>query len=270
MKNAPLIMGILNVTPDSFSDGGRYATVAQALSQAERLIGEGAHLIDVGGESTRPGAEVVSAEAEKRRVVPVIQAIRARFPHPLSIDTQKAEVAEAAVTAGASIINDVSAGADTDMARVAAKGKCTVVLMHRLGDAKTMQVNPTYPRGVVTEVKEFLLARRDHFLAAGVPVEKVWVDPGIGFGKTLEHNLELMRELDQFVGVGAKLLIGTSRKSFLAHLMKNKDLPIADREAGTIASNLWAYQKGADVFRVHDVGGWVRALTTWQGCGGER
>ena len=268
MKSTPLNMGILNVTPDSFSDGGKYATLAKALYQAESLILEGAHLIDVGGESTRPGADAVVEEEEIRRVVPVIHAIRERFPHPLSVDTQKPAVAEAAVAAGATIINDVSAGSDPDMARVAAKGKTTVVLMHRLGDAKTMQHNPTYARGVVAEVKEYLLERREHFLAAGVTAAKIWIDPGIGFGKTLEHNLELLRELNQFVGVGEKLLIGTSRKSFLAHLMKQPDLPIPDREAGTIASNLWAYSQGADVFRVHDVGNWVRALATWQGCGG--
>ncbi len=261
-------MGILNVTPDSFSDGGQYVTLAKALYQAELLISQGAHILDVGGESTRPGAELVSEEEEKERVLPVLRSLRERTTITLSIDTQKAAVAQAAMAAGASIINDVSAGSDPQMPEVAAKTNATVVLMHRLGDAKTMQKDPVYPRGVVNEVKAFLIERRQRFIYAGVPAHKIWIDPGIGFGKDLEHNLELMRSLAGFVGIGEKLLIGTSRKSFLAHLMNNPQLPIVDREAGTLASNLWGYSQGVEVFRVHDVGSLVRGLATWQAIEG--
>jgi len=258
------IMGILNVTPDSFSDGGKFTTLEACLRQAETMVAEGATILDVGGESTRPGAVPVSADEEKRRVVPVIEAIRSRFPVAVSIDTQKAAVAQSACEAGATIINDVSAGDDPSMAATAVQHGSTVVLMHRQGDSRTMQENPHYPRGVVREVKEFLQQRCATFAAAGVPQDKIWIDPGIGFGKTLEHNLELMKHLREFEGVGHRLLVGTSRKSFLARLLGDASLPMEQREAGTLASNLWALTQGASVFRVHDVGSFSRAVKTWE------
>lgn len=257
-------MGVLNVTPDSFSDGGRFTTLDTALFQTEAMVNEGAHILDVGGESTRPGAKSVSGEEECCRVLPVIEAIRARFPILISIDTQKSSVARQALAIGATILNDVSAGEDPAMVGVAAAAKATVILMHRQGSSQNMQSNPNYPTGVVKEVKAFLQERIATFVRAGVPSHLIWVDPGIGFGKNLEHNLTLMKSLREFIGVGEKLVVGTSRKSFLARLLDNPDLNMEDRLAGTLASNLWAYTQGAEVFRVHDVGALARALKTWE------
>ncbi len=259
------IMGVLNVTPDSFSDGGRFTALDAALAQADRMVAEGATILDVGGESTRPGAEAVGLAEEKQRVLPVLEALRTRHPGILlSIDTYKAEVAATALAAGATIVNDISAGEDPAMAGVCAGSGATVLLMHRQGDSRVMQNNPEYPRGVVREVKEMLSARAAVFAAAGTPREKIWIDPGIGFGKTLAHNLELLRELGQFGEIAGRLAIGTSRKSFLAKLLGNPQTPMEEREAGTLASNLWAYSQGATVFRVHDVGAMVRGLKTWE------
>ncbi len=257
------IMGVLNVTPDSFSDGGKFVGLEAALRQADKLVTDGATILDVGGESTRPGSEPVSLEEEKQRVLPVIEALKSRHSVLISIDTYKAQIAKVAFSAGATIVNDISAGDDPAMADVVFGAKATALLMHRQGDSRVMQNDPHYPRGVVREVKELLTERVGRFVAAGTPQAKVWIDPGIGFGKKLEHNLELLRELKQFVGIGGRLAIGTSRKSFLARILGDVKTPMEDREAGTLASNLWAFSQGATVFRVHDVGAVARGLKTW-------
>lgn len=261
----PIIMGILNVTPDSFSDGGLYVKPDAALEHAEKLCSEGADILDVGGQSTRPGAEEIETQAELDRVLPVIEKIRANLEVRLSIDTNKVEVAREALKLGVTLINDISAGQDFEMGTLVKSSGADIILMHMRGTPATMQVHPLYARGVVAEVKEFLSSRVRAFTEVGVAAEHIWVDPGIGFGKALSHNLELLRELDQLKGVGNRLVIGTSRKSFLGQVLNNSQLEYELREAGTIASNLWAYQKGASVFRVHDVGALKRALTTWRG-----
>lgn len=259
----PIIMGVLNRTPDSFSDGGKYASLDRALWKAEEMVRDGAAIVDVGGESTRPGAPPVSAEEEIERTIPVIEALVRRVDARLSIDTQKYEVALAAVKAGAAILNDVSAARDPRLIELAAQYPIDVILMHMQGSPEEMQKSPDYPNGVVEEVREFLRERVQAFQAAGVKKDRLWIDPGIGFGKTLAHNLELLNRLSEFHDVAERVVIGTSRKSFLAGVMGSPALPFEAREAGTLASNLWAYQKGASVFRVHDVGAMNRALKTW-------
>lgn len=259
-----LVLGVLNVTPDSFSDGGRYDTVAAALEGARRLVAEGADILDIGGESTRPGAEPVSEDEELRRVLPVVEACVRELGVPVSVDTRKFAVAEAAVRAGATIVNDVSGGTDERLPSLFALGARAFVLMHMQGDPRTMQREPQYPGGVVEELQEFFLRRVEAFVAAGVPYEALWIDPGIGFGKTFAHNRALLARLDAFRGIGARLCIGTSRKSFLALCEDDAKLPFASREPGMIATNLWAYQKGATVFRVHEPALLVRALRAWR------
>jgi dihydropteroate synthase len=263
MTVKPLIMGILNVTPDSFSDGGLYLSVEKALRRAEVLTNEGADIIDIGGESTRPGSIEVSAEEEISRVIPVICALRANFPVRLSIDTRKAKVAEEALKHGATLVNDISGGRDPLMISLIKSSGSEIILMHMQGTPSDMQKNPTYSEGVVTEVRNYLKSRVQAFVDAGVKPNQLWVDPGIGFGKTISDNLLLLRELKQFVGIGNQLVIGTSRKSFLAQIENNPSLPFEDRLAGTLATNLWAFRQGATVFRVHDVGEFKRALRTW-------
>lgn len=259
-------MGILNVTPDSFS--GSHPSLDEALRHAERMVAEGADIIDIGGESTRPGSASVGEAEELRRTLPVIEGIRARFPIRLSIDTQKFEVAKQAIGAGASIVNDVSGGADVRMARLAAQTGADYIVMHMQGTPKTMQLAPEYPRGVVLEVHDYLKARAALLGEAGLPAANIWVDPGFGFGKTLEQNLELLKGLESFIGIGARVVVGTSRKSFLARLLGNPALSFEAREAGTLASNLFAHTRGASVFRVHCVGEFRRALSTWEAvCG---
>jgi dihydropteroate synthase len=253
-----LIMGVLNVTPDSFSDGGQFTSPAQALAHARALAADGADIIDVGGESTRPGAAAVPLDVELGRVLPVVEGIAGLGPR-VSIDTRKPEVAEAALRAGATIVNDVSGGADPRMAGVVKRHYATIILMHMRGTPETMQQSPEYPRGVVNEVRDFLAGRVRAFVEAGVPLEALWLDPGIGFGKTVEHNLELLHSLDALAGIAGPIVIGTSRKSFLG-----AGLPVAAREPGTIASSLYARAKGASVFRVHDVAAMKRALTVWE------
>lgn len=260
-----LVMGILNVTPDSFSDGGQFCQLDSALRQAQRLIEGGADILDIGGESTRPGSLSVSVEEELTRVLPVIEVIRKNFSVTLSIDTTKVAVARSALEAGASIVNDVSGAMDLKMAELVRDTASTLVVMHMKGTPRTMQLAPEYPHGVVAEVGQFLRERVRALTELGLSLDNIWVDPGIGFGKTLEQNLELLRELKQFSGIGSRLLIGTSRKSFLAQIVSDPTLSFADREAGTVASNLWAYQHGASVFRVHEVGSLSRALSTWNG-----
>jgi dihydropteroate synthase len=254
----PLVMGVVNVTPDSFSDGGLYLDVDAAVAHGRELIADGADLVDVGGESTRPGAEPVALGTELERVVPVVERL-ATGGNAVSIDTRKAAVAEAALQAGARIVNDVSAFRhDPSMAGVVAAGGAGCVLMHMLGDdPRTMQADPHYD-DVVSDVKEFLEERLRFAVDEGVREDRVWLDPGIGFGKTVDHNLELLRRLDEIVAIGQPVVVGTSRKSFLGRLTGRSE---REREHGTVATNVIAYERGARVFRVHDVRATVDALT---------
>ena len=252
-------MGIVNVTPDSFSDGGDYFDPASAVAHGVQLAAEGATILDIGGESTRPGADPVVAEEESRRVVPVIQAlVAAGVQAQISVDTSKAEVTEQALAAGATLVNDVTAlRAAPEMAELTAAAGAELCLMHMVGTPRTMQDDPRYA-DVVSEVKSFLEKRMAFAVAHGVPEEKILLDPGIGFGKTVAHNLELILRLPELVALGRPILIGTSRKSFIGQLTGREP---ADRLAGTIAANVQAFERGATVFRVHDVGPLVDALT---------
>ena len=248
----PALFGILNVTPDSFSDGGDFFDPEAAARHAEILLDDGAHVIDVGGESTRPGSDPVSEEEEIHRVVPVLRKIlQARPDAMVSVDTYRANTAEAALEAGARIINDVTAlRGDPRMAPLAADAGCPVVLMHMLGEPKTMQKEPHYD-DVVGEVREFLLRRADFAVAAGVKPENIALDPGIGFGKTLDHNLALLRNLDAIVDLGFPVLLGASRKRFLGTITGAEEA--RDRVFGTVATTVLGYESGATLFRVHDV-----------------
>jgi dihydropteroate synthase len=242
------IMGILNVTPDSFSDGGKYLDLEQAVVQGLKLAEDGADFIDVGGESTRPGSEPVSVEEEIRRVVPVIKALSKKVNIPISIDTYKSDAANAALQAGAAIVNDISAMTfDAKMASVVVKYRASIVLMHMKGAPKTMQENPTY-ENVTTEVKQFLSERL--FAAKEAGIEQMIVDPGIGFGKKFEHNIQLLRELKSFTSLGYPLLVGPSRKAFLGAILH---LPANERIEGTAAVVTNAILNGANIIRVHDV-----------------
>jgi dihydropteroate synthase len=252
-------MGVINVTPDSFSDGGQFLDHEAAIARGHEIVAEGAAVIDIGGESTRPGAEEVSVEEELRRVLPVVEALSPYVR--ISIDTRKAKVAEAAIAAGATLLNDVSASLHEIAA--AAGPKVGFVAMHMLGDPRTMQANPTYD-DVVRDVSAFLVARADAAVAAGV--EEVWIDPGIGFGKTTAHNLSLLKHLDVLVSTGFPVLVGTSRKRFLGALLAEADrpkpletVPADDRVEGSVASAVWAMVQGAHMVRVHDVRATVHA-----------
>jgi dihydropteroate synthase len=254
----PRLMGIVNVTPDSFSDGGLFLDADAAIAHGRELAAEGADVLDVGGESTRPGAEAVSAEEELRRIEPVVQALAADGVAPVSIDTSKRAVAEAALDAGASMVNDVTAfRGDPGVAELCADRGCEVCLMHMLGDPRTMQEDPTYD-DVVDDVRAFLAERIEFATAAGIDEERIWVDPGIGFGKTVEHNLELTGRLGELRELGRPIVYGSSRKSFIGRLTGAE--PDA-RLGGTIASNVIAYANGAEMLRVHDVGPLHEALT---------
>lgn len=254
-------MGILNVTPDSFSDGGGYLSVEQALAHAEQMAADGADLIDVGGESTRPGAPSVAVEEECRRVLPVIERLARRLPIPISIDTSKALVAQRALEAGASLINDVTAlRGEGDMAAVAARARVPIILMHMRGTPRTMQQAPRY-RNVVDDVARWLREAARGAQAAGITRERIWLDPGLGFGKTVRHNLTLLRRLDVLQGVGCPIVIGPSRKSFIGHTL---NLPADDRLEGTLACVGYAMAHGVAVVRVHDVKPAVRFITMWQ------
>jgi dihydropteroate synthase len=248
----PVLMGILNVTPDSFSDGGEFFGVKPAVVQAEKMLDEGAHIIDLGGESTRPGSDPVSPEEELRRVLPVVRGILESRPETkISIDTYRASTAEAALDAGARVVNDVTAlRGDSRMAGLVAERGCPVVLMHMLGEPKSMQRDPRY-ENVVREVRDFLVSRVEYAISAGVREENVILDPGIGFGKTLRHNLELLNGLNVFVELGFFVLVGASRKSFLGKILGSD--ATGDRLFGTVASNVIAYERGATLFRVHDI-----------------
>jgi dihydropteroate synthase len=255
------IMGILNVTPDSFSDGGRWSDLDKALTHARRMAENGADIIDVGGESTRPGAESVSARDEIDRVVPVIRRLASELDTPVSIDTYKAEVAQAAVQAGASLINDISAGTmDPTIFDVAAAAGVPIVVSHIQGTPRTMQRSPAYG-DVVAEVTAFLASARDNAVKAGVDPAKVVVDPGIGFGKTLEHNLALLGQLETLADLGQPVLVGTSRKTFIGMITQAAGLggqSPKEREEGTAASNALAIAHGAHIVRVHDVAAMAR------------
>jgi dihydropteroate synthase len=245
------VMGILNVTPDSFSDGGRHAGPTAALDHARRMIAEGAEIIDIGGESTRPGAAEVSADEEIARTRPVVAALRAEWDGLLSIDTMKAEVAAAALEAGADLVNDVSGlTADPAMAGVCAAGGCGVVVMHMQGDPRTMQLSPRYD-DVVAEVRGFFEERLAALVAAGIDPEAICFDPGIGFGKSVEHNLALLRALPELAVGGRPLLLGVSRKSFIGKVLGSLDL--ADRAWPTVAITARAREAGVMIHRVHDV-----------------
>ncbi len=244
-------MGILNVTPDSFSDGGHHPGNAAALAHARRMIADGAEIIDIGGESTRPGAEPVSTEDEIARTVPVVTALRDEWAGLISIDTSKAAVAQQALAAGADIVNDVSGlRADPDMPRVCATSGCGVVVMHMQGEPRTMQSAPHY-QDVVAEVRGFFETRMRELVAAGIAGETLCFDPGIGFGKNLEHNLALLRSLDDLCPLGRPLLLGVSRKSFIGKLLGDDDLTL--RDWPTVALTARAREQGVMLHRVHAV-----------------
>ena len=252
------VMGILNVTPDSFSDGGAHAAVETALNHARRMIAEGAAIIDIGGESTRPGAAEVPVEVEISRTRPVIEALRREWDGWISIDTSKAAVARAAITAGADVVNDVSGLThDAAMAEVCAESGCAVVVMHMQGDPRTMQVAPAYS-DVVAEVREFFAERMATLTAAGIAADALCFDPGIGFGKNLDHNLALLRTLDALSVADRPLLLGVSRKSFIGRILGTPDLE--SREWPTVALTAAAREKGIMLHRVHSVRPNVEAL----------
>ncbi len=244
------IMGIINVTPDSFSDGGKYANVEAAVMRAKQMVADGADIIDIGGESSRPGAEPISANEECRRVVPVVQALAEQFQIPISVDTYKAEVAYEALSAGACVINDITAlHGDPNMCQILADAQAGVILMHMQGVPATMQKAPTY-QNVVVEVHAWLTEVASQAVDRGIDSSRIMIDPGIGFGKTLDHNLEILRHLMQFRGIGYPLLVGVSRKKFIGQIL---DLPVHQREEGTAATVAWSIINGANVVRVHDV-----------------
>ena len=251
------IMGIVNVTPDSFSDGGAFLDADAAIAHGRRLAQEGADILDIGGESTRPGAQAVSAEEELYRVGPVIEALATDDGPPVSIDTSKLAVAEAALSVGATMVNDVTAlRSEPELAGLCAQRGCEVVLMHMLGEPRTMQENPVYD-DVVDDVKTFLAERIEFAVSQGIIEERIWIDPGIGFGKTVEHNLELHRRLGELAELGRAIAFGSSRKSFIGKLT---GADVDRRVGGTIASNVIAYANGARMLRVHDVGPMRQAL----------
>lgn len=243
------VMGVLNITPDSFSDGGLFLSRERALERAIEMAEEGADIIDVGGESTRPGADAASVEDELNRVVPVIEALHKAIALPLSIDTSKPDVMRDAVAAGAGMINDVRALRAPGALSTAAQLGVPVCVMHMQGEPRTMQDNPHYD-DVVAEVKAFLRARREACIAAGIPEERIVVDPGFGFGKTAEYNLALLRHLDQLKSLGSPLLVGLSRKSVIGNVL---DLPISERLHASVALAVIAARNGANIVRVHDV-----------------
>lgn len=257
---APVVMGILNITPDSFSDGGLFFNPDQAIRQARRMVEDGAGAIDVGGESTRPGSGPVPLEEELRRVIPVVRALTTRFTIPISIDTSKAEVARQALAAGASIVNDVTAlRADAQMGRVIAQARAAVILMHMRGTPQTMQQAPRY-HDVVAEVRNFLAEASRRAQGAGIRSDRILLDPGLGFGKTVRHNLLLLRRLDALVALGKPVVIGPSRKSFIGRVLVAE---VSQRLNGTLACVAYAMRQGAAMVRVHDVKPAVQFIRMW-------
>lgn len=253
----PVVMGVLNVTPDSFSDGGRFLDVEAAVAHGRRMVEEGAGIIDVGGESTRPGADPVSVEEEIRRVVPVVERLRAQTNAVISVDTSKPQVMLAAAEAGAGLLNDVRAFSEPHALEAAAATQCALCVMHMQGDPRTMQLDPHYD-DVVSEVRAFLLQRVAVCRAAGVAADRIAIDPGFGFGKTLSHNLELLRHLRQ-LGTEWPIMVGLSRKSFVGRITGR---PPGDRVHGSVALAMMAVLNGANIVRVHDVGPTIDALKT--------
>ena len=261
----PLVMGILNVTPDSFSDGGKHIKTEDAILAALRMESSGAGIIDIGGESTRPHSQSVSTEDELSRVIPVIEGLAGKLKIPISIDTSKAAVAEAAIAAGAEIINDVTGlSGDPQMCPVAVRTGVGVCVMHMKGTPQTMQNDPRY-ENVVEEIADYLVQRRDFCVQHGIQLNRICLDPGIGFGKTHEHNLKLIRQTKRFVEIGSPILIGHSRKGFIGKLLGDKD---ADRTAATLGVSLAVAAAGAHVIRVHDVKETVDALGLFAAAGG--
>ncbi len=263
MSKLPKIMGILNVTPDSFADGGRFDSVSRAVERAHEMVGEGADIIDIGGESTRPGADVVEEAQELARVIPVIEAL-GDIDAEISIDTRRPAVARAAIAVGASIWNDVTAlEFDENSPDAAAELSCKIILMHMRGNPETMQDNPHY-KHVVTEVISYLKGRVDIAVKAGVKRENIIIDPGIGFGKRLVDNLDLLQHLDDFHKLGCPILLGTSRKSFIGNIDSSA---VDERLGGSIASALWGASMGASILRIHDVKETVQAVSIWRAIG---
>jgi len=258
--DSPKIMGILNLTPDSFSDGGRFFLRDQALAQVERMVAEGVDIVDVGGESTRPGAAAVSEAEEIERVTPLIEAIAQRIDVPISVDTSKAGVMRSAVTAGACMINDVAALRGENALSVAAELAVPVCLMHMQGEPRTMQVDPQYG-DVTVEVQQFLLQRADACMQAGILRENILLDPGFGFGKSVVHNCQLLKNLSTLLKSGFPLLVGISRKSMLGAITGRE---VDDRLAASLAAATMALQKGASILRVHDVAQTRDALLVWK------
>jgi len=261
-----LVMGVLNVTPDSFSDGGAFANPIAAVERGRQMVTEGARIVDIGGESTRPGADEVTPAQEIARVRPIIQVLARDFGVPVSVDTRHPEVASAAVEAGASIINDVSGFRDPEMLEVARSCDAGLVIMHMLGEPKTMQTEPHYAN-VVDEVGNFLLGRARTLEEHGIARERICIDPGIGFGKNLGHNLELLRRLHEFTVLGYPVLVGASRKSLIGAVLGEPDPQ--NRLEGSLAIAAWSAAHGADVVRVHDVEATVRTLKMWRAIEGD-
>jgi dihydropteroate synthase len=263
-----LVMGIVNVTPDSFSDGGMFEDAETAVKHGLRLLDEGADVLDIGGESTRPGSDPVGVEEELARVLPVIEGLRRGAPEALlSVDTRKAAVASEALAAGADVVNDIGAGTDPDMFDVVATAGAGMVLMHMQGEPKHMQADPRYD-DVVAEVRGFLTNRLEMAVAAGIGRDRLCVDPGIGFGKNLEHNLALLRAIGSFRELGVPVLAGASRKRFIGELSGTDDP--AGRLDGSVAAAVWCTSQGVEMVRVHDVGPTVRALRVVDAIARER
>ena len=261
----PAVMGIVNVTPDSFSDGGKFLDPELAVEQGLKLAGEGADILDIGGESTRPYSVPVAADEEARRVCEVIRSLAKQTDVPISIDTSKASVAAAAIDAGAEIINDVTGLAgDPEMIRVAVESKAGVCAMHMQGTPQTMQDDPVYD-DVVADIYEYLLQRKTFLLEAGVELERICLDPGIGFGKTHNDNLELIAKVHRFHLLGCPILVGHSRKGFIGHILEDKT---ADRDSGTLAITLMLAQKKIQIIRVHEVQETIRAIQVFEAAGG--
>ena len=262
-KNKIMIMGILNVTPDSFSDGGKFYRRKDAVKKALELVEEGADIIDIGGESTRPGAERVKKKEELDRVLPVIEGLRKESDVPISIDTYKSRVAKNAIEAGADLVNDISAlRFDEEMGKIAAEAGVPIVLMHMKGNPRTMQENPTY-ENIIEEIIEFLEERKRTAIKSGISEDKIIIDPGIGFGKTAAGNYEILKRLKEFKQINSPMLLGTSRKSFIGDTL---NASVEERLAGTIATNVIGALRGADILRVHNVGEVKKAIKVTRKC----
>jgi dihydropteroate synthase len=262
------LMGVLNITPDSFSDGGFHYSTEAALARAEEMVEEGVDIIDVGGESTRPGAAPVPLNEELRRVVPLVKLLAQRFPHiPISVDTRKAEVARQCLEEGASLVNDISALGDPAMGETVCRHDVPIILMHMQGDPSTMQQNPNY-QNVTNDVKSFLKDRVSLALKYGIKPDRILLDPGIGFGKTVPHTIDLLKNIPSLLELGYPLVIGASRKSFIGHLLAQDPTvpphPVGERRVGTLSVHLWSAHAGASILRVHDVKATRQALLLWR------